>query len=92
MSPGSQHVLGLAGLAQREHRIVLQQPELVGVSHRRGGGEALHGVPDRLVGLPAELADDPGPDLQGPLDFRMGTQGFVRGFIFGARFGLETAG
>ena len=54
---GSQHVLGLAGLAQREHRIVFDQPQLVGRVGAAGVGEALHGPPHRLIGLAAELAD-----------------------------------
>ena len=53
-----QHVLVLAGLPEGEHRIVLDQPQLVdgGVGARIG--EALHGAPHRLIRLATQFADD----------------------------------
>jgi hypothetical protein len=58
-----QHVLGPAGLAEGEHRRVLDQPELVGLWPVAAVGEGLHGAPDRRVGLAAEAADDPAGPL-----------------------------
>src|SRR5690606_34305595 len=55
--PGGQHVLGTARLAEGEHGIVLHQPQLVGGGLGARIGEALHRPPHRLVGLPAEVAD-----------------------------------
>src|SRR5690606_18054823 len=50
-----QHVLRLAGLAQGEHRLVLDQPQLVRRVLATGIGEALHRPPHRLVSLAAEV-------------------------------------
>src|SRR5690606_29508311 len=50
-----QHVLGAAGLAEGEHRFVLDQPQLVGRGRVTRVGEGLHRAPDRLVRLPAEV-------------------------------------
>src|SRR3546814_10149512 len=57
---GHQHVLGLAGLAEGEHRVVLDHPDLVGRRFVAHVGETLHSAPDRFVGLAAEVADDGG--------------------------------
>jgi hypothetical protein len=51
-----QQVLGLAGLALGEHRRVLDQPDFVGGIAAAFVGEALHGMPDRLVSHLAKLA------------------------------------
>src|SRR5690606_26581623 len=51
-----EHVLGAAGLAEGEHRIVLDQPQLVGRGRVTRVGEGLHRAPDRLVRLPAQVA------------------------------------
>ncbi|MNP21365.1 hypothetical protein D3C76_1139790 [compost metagenome] len=53
---GKQQMLGLAGLALGEHRRVFHQPDLVGGIVAAFVGEALHGMPDRLVSHLAELA------------------------------------
>ncbi|MNI20362.1 hypothetical protein D3C73_738430 [compost metagenome] len=53
---GKQQMLGLAGLALGEHRRVFDQPDLVGGIVAAFVGEALHGMPDRLVSHLAELA------------------------------------
>ena len=58
---GREHMLRLAGQAQREHRRVLAQPQLVGRVLRARGGEVLHGLVGRQVVGPAALA---------PLHFR----------------------
>src|SRR3546814_6499517 len=57
---GHQHVLGLAGLAEGEHRVVLDHPDLVGRRFVAHVGETLHSAPDRFVGPAAEVADDGG--------------------------------
>ena len=54
-----QHVLRLAGLAEREHRIMLDEPQFVGGVLAACIGELLHRAPDRLVRLPAQIADLP---------------------------------
>src|SRR5690606_34106386 len=50
-----QHVLRLAGLAQGEDRLVLDQPQLVRGVRAARVGEALHRPPHRLVGLATEV-------------------------------------
>ncbi len=54
---GHQHVFGLAGLAEGEHRVVLDQPQFVGGGLVARVGEGLHRAPHRLVGLAAQVAD-----------------------------------
>ena len=53
-----QHVFGLAGLAKGEHRVVLDQPQLILRIGTARIGETLHRTPDRLIRLPAKVADD----------------------------------
>ena len=50
-------VFGLAGLAQREYRPMLDDPQFVGRFRCPGGGEFLHRVPGWFVVDPAETAD-----------------------------------
>src|SRR3546814_8965165 len=57
---GHQHVLGLAGLAEGEHRVVLDHPDLVGRRFVAHVGETLHSAPDRFVGPAAEVAQHAG--------------------------------
>ena len=57
-----QHVFPFAGLAEREHRIVFEQPQLIGRVRPARVGERLHRVPDGFVGLAAEAAHE---DRQG---------------------------
>src|SRR5690606_12017780 len=54
----AEHVLGLAGLAEGEHRVVLDHPDFVHRTAVAQVGETLHSTPDRLVGPAAEVADD----------------------------------
>ncbi|CAM5247458.1 hypothetical protein RLIN73S_05283 [Rhodanobacter lindaniclasticus] len=68
---GRQHVLHLAGLAEGEHRVVLQQPQLVRRVRRAVVGERAHRPPRRLVRLAAEAAN---VQRQG---FGIGDSGFV---------------
>src|SRR3546814_16094802 len=58
---GHQHVLGLAGLAEGEHRVVLAHPDLVGRRFSAHVGETLHSATNRCGGPAAEVADDGGP-------------------------------
>jgi hypothetical protein len=53
----AQDVLGLAGLAQREHRRMLDDPQFVGRFRCPGGGEFPHRAPGGFVVDPAETAD-----------------------------------
>ena len=57
MPTSSQDMFGLAGLAQREDRRVLDDPQFVGCFRRPAGGEFLHGVPGWLVLDPAQAAN-----------------------------------
>ena len=45
----AQQVLGLAGLAEREHRRMFEQPQFVGSVGAALGGEGLHRTPGRFV-------------------------------------------
>lgn len=52
-----QDVLALAGLAQREHRRMLDDPQFVGRFRCPPGGEVLHRAPGWFEIDPAETAD-----------------------------------
>ena len=91
---GHQHVFGLAGLAEGEHRIVFDQPQFVGGGLVARIGEALHRAPDRFVGLAAEVADAAARAARTrrsdrPLHFRMLAQHGVGDLVLLARFGAE---
>src|SRR3546814_15854844 len=53
-------LVGLAVLAEGEHRVVLDHPDLVGRRFVAHVGETLHSAPDRFEGPAAEVADDGG--------------------------------
>jgi hypothetical protein len=53
-----EHVLGAARKPEREHRRMLEEPQLVGRVRRARRGEGLHRTPRRLVGDAPEAARD----------------------------------
>jgi len=52
-------MFGLAGLSQRENRVVLDQPKLVDGVVGSGIGKTLHGWPNPQKMPAAEVTDDP---------------------------------